>query len=52
MYFYNPKLEECMKFEEKYIEIANKLYGIIQVGAIDCLREEELCEDFGVYDIP
>ena len=52
MYFYNPKLPECKRFEEEYTKIASKLYGIIQVGAIDCLREEELCEEFGVFDIP
>lgn len=32
--------------------MADKLYGILRVGAIDCLSEEELCEDFSVYDIP
>jgi hypothetical protein len=28
------------------------MYGIINVGAIDCQSEEELCEEFGMYDIP
>jgi hypothetical protein len=28
------------------------MYGIINVGAIDCQGEEELCEEFGMYDIP
>ena len=25
---------------------------MIKVGAIDCLQEEELCEEFSVYDVP
>jgi hypothetical protein len=28
------------------------MYGITKIGAIDCLNEEELCEEFGVYDVP
>lgn len=32
--------------------IANKLYGVIKIGAINCLSEEELCEEFSVYTVP
>ena len=28
------------------------MFGIISVGAIDCRDEEELCEEFAVYDTP
>lgn len=28
------------------------MYGIIKVGAIDCTKEEELCEEFSVFDVP
>ena len=28
------------------------MYGIIGVGAIDCRSEEELCEEYAVYDTP
>tara|TARA_B110000503_G_C6770163_1_gene259067 strand:+ start:367 stop:507 length:141 start_codon:yes stop_codon:yes gene_type:complete len=28
------------------------MFGIINVGAIDCRDEEELCEEFAVYDHP
>ena len=52
MYFFNPKLQECKDFKESYVEIAEKLYGMIKVGAIDCLHEEELCEEFSVFDVP
>ena len=52
IYFFNPKLEECKKFKEEYVNISERLYGIIKVGAIDCLNEEELCEEFSVYQVP
>ena len=32
--------------------MAEKMYGIIKVGSINCLTEEELCEEFGVYEVP
>lgn len=28
------------------------MYGIIKVGAVDCLEDEELCEEFSVYNVP
>jgi len=28
------------------------MYGIIKIGAIDCKEEEELCEEFAVYNFP
>jgi DnaJ family protein C protein 16 len=52
MYFFNPKLQECKDFKEAYVSISEKLYGMIKVGAIDCLKEEELCEEFSAFDIP
>lgn len=52
VYFFNPKLEECRNFEEEYKSIATRLYGAVKTGAVDCLAEEELCEEFGVFDVP
>lgn len=52
IYFYNPKNDESKKFENTYKELASKLYGIVKVASLDCLREEELCEEFGVFDHP
>ena len=32
--------------------MADKFYGIFKVAAVDCLENEELCEDeFGVHDV-
>jgi len=48
----NAKKEEVTAFKDEYVLTAEKLYGIIKVAAIDCGKEEELCEEFGVFDIP
>lgn len=32
--------------------LAEKMYGIIKVGAVECEDEEELCEEFSVYSVP
>jgi hypothetical protein len=32
--------------------LAEKMFGIIKVGAINCHVEEELCEEFSVFDTP
>lgn len=26
------------------------MYGVISVGAVDCKEDEEVCEEFSVYD--
>ena len=52
IYFYNPKLQECQQFKDQYITASEKLYGIIKVAGINCLYEEEICEEFSVYDVP
>jgi protein disulfide-isomerase A6 len=28
------------------------MFGILKVGAIDCMEEEELCEEFSVFENP
>jgi hypothetical protein len=28
------------------------MYGIIKIAAVDCNNEEEVCEEFSVYDPP
>ena len=33
-------------------EIASKYYGIIKVAGIDCLEEEEVCEEFIAFETP
>lgn len=52
VYFMNAEKEECKTFKDEYVLTSEKLYGIIKTAAIDCGKEEELCEEFGVFDIP
>ncbi len=28
------------------------MYGVVRVGAVDCHEDEEMCEEFSVYDSP
>jgi protein disulfide-isomerase A6 len=48
--FYDLTKKESRDLKEEYSTLASKMYGIIKVGAIDCHEEEELCEEFQVYD--
>jgi len=52
LYFFDPKLKKCQDFKDENKLLAEKMYGMINVGAIDCKKEEELCEEFGVYELP
>lgn len=52
LYFFDARKDECKQFKDEYVKLAEKLYGIVKVGAVDCVKEEELCEEFGAYDIP
>lgn len=50
--FYDVSKAESRELKDEYNELASKMFGIIKVGAIDCHEEEELCEEFQVYDTP
>lgn len=52
MLFYKPGDEECKKLKDEYRALAEKMYGIVKVGAIDCSEDEELCEEFAQYSVP
>jgi thioredoxin-like negative regulator of GroEL len=52
VYFYNPKVDKCKQFKDEFVKLSEKLYGIIKVAGLNCLDEEELCEEFSVYDVP
>jgi thioredoxin-like negative regulator of GroEL len=50
--YYDVSKKESQDLKDEYKLLAEKMFGIIKVGAIDCHAEEELCEEFGVYDTP
>ena len=50
--FYDVSKQDSKKLKDEYRLLAEKMFGIIKVGAIDCKEEEELCEEFSVFDYP
>jgi len=50
--FYDVSKKESTDLKDDYVTLCEKMYGIIGVGAIDCRSEEELCEEYSVYDTP
>lgn len=50
--FYDVSKQDSQDLKDEYKTLAEKMFGIITVGAIDCRDEEELCEEFAVYEYP
>jgi len=50
--FYDVSKESSRALADEYKLLAEKMFGIIKVGAIDCRDEEELCEEFSVFEHP
>lgn len=50
--FYKPGDEQSKRLKDEYRTLAEKMYGILKVGAVDCSEDEELCEEFSVYSVP
>ena len=50
MLFYEGGSQKAQDFKDEFTTIAEKMYGIMSVGAIDCKEDEELCEEFSVFD--
>ena len=45
--------KKSAQIKEAYVTLAEKLYGITSVAAINCKIDEELCtEEFGIFDYP
>ena len=50
--FMKPGEQESMAYKDEYVALAEKMFGIFGVGAINCQEDEELCEEFSVYSTP
>jgi len=52
--FYHPGCKPCQQLKDEWIKLAEKMYGIFKVAAVNCLEdeEEELCEEYGVNKYP
>lgn len=45
--FYSPRTNLAKEMKETWVELADKLYGMVKVAAVNCHEEEELCEEYG-----
>lgn len=50
--FYKLSDKKSRDLKDEWITLANKLYGIIKVAAVNCDDEEELCEEYDVKAYP
>jgi thioredoxin-like negative regulator of GroEL len=50
--FYHPNNQACKNLKDEWINIANKLYGIVRIAAINCDEEEELCDEYKIKAHP
>ena len=41
--FYKWNDEESKKMKDEYKSLAEKMYGVLKVGAVDCVEDDELC---------
>ena len=52
IHFYKPSDKKSRDMKDEWINLANKLYGIIKIAAVNCEDDEELCEEYEVKQIP
>ena len=52
IYFYKTEDKKHLDIANIMVKLATKAEGVFQVGALNCAEQEELCEDFTVYDTP
>lgn len=50
--FYHPGCSHCKQMKDEWLKLADKLYGIIKVAAVNCADEEELCEEYNISSYP
>ena len=52
LFFFKTDDEACKKIRDEYKILSDKMYGIIQVAGVDCEEDEDICEEFLVFDHP
>jgi hypothetical protein len=50
--FYKLSDKKSRDLKDEWTNLANKLYGIVKIAAVNCDDEEELCEEYDVKAIP
>ena len=52
VYFYRKGDQNYEKYVNTMIEFADKTDGLFNAGAVNCIKEEEICEEFEVSNTP
>lgn len=52
IFFFDPKDGELEKTAGEIKALSEKMHGIIGVGVVDCEEDEEICEEYEVYEAP
>ena len=49
IFFYRPNDKKSKEFKDEIIKLAEYLKGVVKVAAADCMFDEEICDEFQVY---
>ena len=52
VYFYRKGDQNYEPYVKAMIEFADKTDGLFNAGAVNCIKDEEICEEFGVTQTP
>jgi DnaJ family protein C protein 16 len=52
VYFYRKGDQNYEKYVNTMIEFAEKTEGLFNAGAVNCIKDEEICEEFEVAETP
>ena len=50
--FYGPRCRFCQDFRGEWMNLANKLSGIVKIAAVNCEEAENLCVDYNIKKYP
>jgi len=50
--FYAPWCGHCKRLAPEYAKAADKLKGMMKMGAVDCTAHQDLCEEYQVQGFP
>lgn len=52
MLFYKPASKKTAELATEFKTLVDKMYGVIEVGVVDCDENEEICEELKVLKTP
>ena len=52
IFFFRTDIPECDAVRDEYKILSDKMYGVFKIIAVDCDEDEEISEEFLVFDTP